>query len=76
MSLGASSDQDPFVAESLFVGRQPVVDRLSTQLTVGQSLVLIGGRRTGKTQAATEARACRGETHGNRDECFRLGSHK
>jgi len=44
-----SSDANPFLDDSLFVGRHLVVAKLSNLVRHGQSLILIGGRRTGKT---------------------------
>jgi hypothetical protein len=43
------SEQNPFLKESLFVGRHSVVAQLSDLIRYGQSGILIGGRRTGKT---------------------------
>lgn len=43
------SEQNPFRKESLFVGRDPVVASLGDLIRHGQSVILIGGRRTGKT---------------------------
>src|SRR4051812_45036074 len=40
---------DPFSSELLFAGRQHVIERLHDHVSYGQSVVIIGGRRTGKT---------------------------
>ena len=44
---------DPFAAPDLFVGRDHFVARLTTLLSVGNSVLLLGGKHTGKTRLAS-----------------------
>lgn len=47
--IATPNEQNPFLEGSLFVGRHLVMARLRNLIHHGQSLILIGGRRTGKT---------------------------
>lgn len=52
-----SSEENPFLGDALFVGRHLAVARLNDLIRYGESLILIGGRRTGKTTLARQLAA-------------------
>jgi hypothetical protein len=47
--LGARQQENPFVPYAPFVGRQYLIEKIEQKLSRGQSTLLIGGRRAGKT---------------------------
>jgi hypothetical protein len=49
---------NPFLSDSLFVGRRYELEQATQSLSYGQSILLIGGRRCGKTSVIRRVDAC------------------